>query len=96
MMAQVSNRISGLARNQVVLLILGFVIVLMIGEVIFLAAWSARERAGRRPWPCSTVPCGGGAELIAAGHPARITQPCRAGWTPGGATPPVLAEPGTA
>jgi hypothetical protein len=42
MMAQVSNGISGLARNQAVLLILGLVIVL-IGGVIFPAVWSSKR-----------------------------------------------------
>jgi hypothetical protein len=40
MMAQVSN---GLARNQVVLLILGLLLVLVIGGVIFPAVWSSKK-----------------------------------------------------
>ena len=39
-MAQVSN---GLARNQVVLLILGLLLVLVIGGVIFPAVWSGKK-----------------------------------------------------
>lgn len=40
MMAQVSN---GLVKNQVVLLIVGLVIILVIGGVIFPAVWSAKK-----------------------------------------------------
>jgi hypothetical protein len=40
MIAQVSN---GLARNQVVLLILGLLLVLVIGGVIFPAVWSGKK-----------------------------------------------------
>jgi hypothetical protein len=39
-MAQVSN---GLLRNQIALVILGLVIVLVIGGVIFPAVWSAKQ-----------------------------------------------------
>ena len=42
-MAQVSNNLSGLLRNQAVLLILGLVIVAMIGGVIFPAVWSGKK-----------------------------------------------------
>jgi hypothetical protein len=41
MMAQLSN---GLAGNQVVLLILGLLLVLVIGGVIFPAVWSGKTR----------------------------------------------------
>jgi hypothetical protein len=43
MMAQVSNGISGVPRNQVVLLIIGLVIILVIGGVIFPAVWSSKK-----------------------------------------------------
>lgn len=46
MMAQASNGLPGLARNQAVLLIVGLAIVLVIGGVIFPAVWS-RKRTRR-------------------------------------------------
>jgi len=42
-MAQVSNDASGLLRNQAALLILGLLIVLLIGGVIFPAVWSSKK-----------------------------------------------------
>jgi hypothetical protein len=42
-MAQVSNGFSGLLRNQAVLLIIGLVIILVIGGVIFPAVWSNKR-----------------------------------------------------
>ena len=42
-MAQVSNGLPGLLRNQAVLVILGLVIVLVIGGVIFPAVWSSKK-----------------------------------------------------
>ena len=41
MMSQVSN---GLLKNQVVLLILGLLLVLVIGGVIFPAVWSRKKQ----------------------------------------------------
>jgi hypothetical protein len=43
MMAQVSNSLPGLLRNQAVLLILALVIVLVIAGVIFPAVWSGKK-----------------------------------------------------
>jgi hypothetical protein len=40
MMAQVSN---GLMRNQAMLLIVGLVIILVIGGVVFPAVWSGKK-----------------------------------------------------
>jgi hypothetical protein len=46
MIAQVSNGLPGLLRNQAVPLILGLVIILVIGGVLLPAVWS-RKRARR-------------------------------------------------
>ena len=43
MVAQVSNGLPGLLRNQAVLLILIVVVVLVIGGVIFPAVWSRKK-----------------------------------------------------
>ena len=43
MMAQVSNGLPGLLRNQAVLLILVLVIILVIGGVILPAVWSGKK-----------------------------------------------------
>jgi hypothetical protein len=43
MMAQVSNSLPGLLRNQAVLLILALVIVLVSAGVIFPAVWSGKK-----------------------------------------------------
>ena len=56
-MAQVGN---GLLRNQIAMVILGLVIVLVIGGVIFPPCGPARGRAGRLPSTFSTASCGGG------------------------------------
>ncbi len=43
MIAQVSNSLPGLLRNQAVLVILGLMLVLVIGGVIFPAVWSGKK-----------------------------------------------------
>ena len=43
LMAQLSRDIPGLMRNQAALLLLGLLIVLVIGGVIFHAVWSSKK-----------------------------------------------------
>jgi hypothetical protein len=80
---------NGLLRSQAVMAILGLIAVLVVVGVIFPAVWSGKNPAHRRS-RCAR-PSGAVAALTHIGR-----QPCRAGWTPGGTTPPVLTRPGTA